>query len=183
MKAILKKIWAHILVWGILSILFGIISFAWPGLTLTTLVVLFAIAVIAEGIAIVAGAWQAKGENQNWWVMLLTGIINIVAGIICLANPEITALFFVVLMGLSWLITGLVQIYAAITLRKEISNEGWLALAGIISVLAGLFLIFRTGEGALALIWLIAAYAIVFGIILVLLSLKARTWISGVASR
>ena len=152
MKAIIKRIWTHILVWGILSILFGIISFAWPGLTLTTLVVLFAIAVIAEGIAIVAGAWQAKEENKNWWVMLLTGMINIVAGIICIANPEITALFFVVLMGISWLITGLMEIYAAITLRKEIANEGWLALAGIISVLAGLFLIFRTGEGALALI-------------------------------
>ena len=74
------------------------------------------------------------------------------------------------------------EIYAAITLRKGIGSEGWLALAGIIPLLAGLFLIFRTGEGALALVWLIAAYAMVFGVILVLLALKARTWISGVAS-
>jgi len=73
MKAILKKIWGHILIWGVLSILFGIISIAWPGLTLTTLVYLFAIAVIAEGIAILAGAWQARHEDKNWWVMLLTG--------------------------------------------------------------------------------------------------------------
>ena len=64
MKAILKKIWGHILIWGVLSILFGIISFAWPGLTLTTLVYLFAIAVIAEGIAILAGAWQARDEEK-----------------------------------------------------------------------------------------------------------------------
>jgi uncharacterized membrane protein HdeD (DUF308 family) len=183
MKAILKKTWGHVMVWGVLSILFGIISFAWPGLTLTTLVYLFAIAVIAEGVAILAGAWQAKDENKNWWLMLLTGIVNIIAGIICFANPGITALFFVALIGISWLVTGLMEIYAAIRLRKEITNEGWLALAGIISVLAGLFLIFRTGEGALALIWLIAAYAIVFGIVLVLLALKARTWVSSSASR
>ena len=183
MKAILKKTWGHILVWGVLSILFGIISFAWPGLTLTTLVYLFAISVIAEGIAILAGAWQAKDENKNWWLMLLTGVINIVAGIICIANPGITALFFVVLMGVSWLITGLMEIYAAISLRKEITNEGWLALAGILSVLSGLFLILRTGDGALALIWLIAGFAIVFGIILVLLALKAKSWVSGMVSR
>src|SRR6476646_10391792 len=126
MKAILKKTWRNILVWGVLSIL-------------------FAISVIAGGIAILAGAWQTKDEDKNWWVMLLTGIINIVAGIICIANPGITALFFVVLLGVSWLITGLMEIYAAISLRKEITNEGWLALAGILSVLSGLFLIFRTG--------------------------------------
>ena len=183
MKAILKKTWRHILIWGVLSILFGIISFAWPGLTLRTLVYLFAIAVIAEGLAVLAGAWQTKDENKNWWVMLLTGIINIVAGIICIANPGITALFFVVLIGVSWLITGLMEIYAAISLRKEITNEGWLALAGVLSVLAGLFLIFRTGEGALALIWLIAGFAIVFGIVLVLLALKAKSWVSGMVSR
>jgi len=183
MKAILKKIWGHILVWGVLSILFGIISFAWPGLTLTTLVYLFAIAVIAEGIAILAGAWQAKDEDRNWWVMLLTGIINSVAGIICIANPGITALFFVILMGVSWLITGLMEIYAGISLRREITNEGWLILAGILSALSGLFLIFRTEEGALALIWLIAGFAIVFGIILVLLALRAKSWVSGMVSR
>ena len=183
MKAILKKIWGHILIWGVLSILFGIISFAWPGLTLTTLVYLFAVAVIAEGIAILVGAWQARNEDKNWWIMLLTGIINIVAGIICIANPGITALFFVILIGISWLITGLMEIYAGISLRKELINEGWLILAGILSTLSGLFLIFRTGEGALALVWLIAGFAIVFGIVLILVALRAKTWVSGMAGR
>ncbi len=172
MKAVLKKIWVHILIWGVLSMLFGIISFAWPGLTLTTLVYLFGIAVIAEGLAVLVGAWQAKGENRNWWIMLLTGIINIFAGIICIARPGITALFFIGVMGVSWLITGLMEIYAAVSLRKEITNEGWLAMAGILSVLSGLFLIFRTGEGALALIWLIAGFTMIFGALLVLLALE-----------
>jgi len=172
MKAVLKKIWVHILIWGVLSMLFGIISFAWPGLTLTTLVYLFGIAVIAEGLAVLVGAWQAKGDNRNWWIMLLTGIINIIAGIICIARPGITALFFIGVMGVSWLITGLMEIYAAVSLRKEITNEGWLAMAGILSVLSGLFLIFRTGEGALALIWLIAGFTMIFGALLVLLALE-----------
>jgi uncharacterized membrane protein HdeD (DUF308 family) len=86
-------------------------------------------------------------------------------------------------MGVSWLITGLMEIYAGISLRKEITNEGWLILAGVLSVLAGLFLMFRTAEGALALIWLIAGFAIVFGIILVLLAIKAKGWVSGMVSR
>ena len=178
MKAILKKIWMHILIWGVLSILFGIVSFAWPGLTLRILVYLFAISVIVEGVAILAGLLGAKGKSQNWWIMLLTGIVNIVAGIICLANPGITALFFVTLIGVSWLITGFMEIFAAISLRKEITNEGWLALAGLLSILSGLFLIFRTGEGALAMIWLIAGYAIIFGIVLILLALKAKNWVT-----
>src|SRR5215510_12045624 len=90
MKAVLRKTWGHILVWGVISVIFGIMAFTWPGLTLTTLVYLFAIAVIAEGITLLAGAWQVRGENKNWWVVLLTGVINIVVGIIVIANPGIT---------------------------------------------------------------------------------------------
>ena|SRR5215831_4925549 len=176
MKSILKRIWMHILIWGVLSILFGVISFAWPGLTLRILVYLFAVSVIAEGIAILAGLLGARARNQNWWIMLLTGIINVVAGIICLVYPGITALFFITLIGVSWLITGFMELFAAISLRKEIRNEGWLALAGLLSIIAGLFLIFRTGEGALAMIWLIAGFAIIFGVVLILLSLKAKHW-------
>jgi uncharacterized membrane protein HdeD (DUF308 family) len=141
MKAVLKKIWKHILVWGIVSILFGILSFVWPGLTLSSLVYLFAFSVIGQGIAVISGAWQAKGEDKNWWVVLLLGIVNVIAGVLCLTNPGITAIFFVTLIGVSWLITGMMEIYAAISLRKEITNEGWLALAGLLSVVAGLSLI------------------------------------------
>jgi uncharacterized membrane protein HdeD (DUF308 family) len=144
---------------------------------------LFAISVIAEGIAVLAGAWQARDENKNWWVDA-AGRDHQYCGrhhLHCQSRDHCTV--FRGIDGVSWLVTGLIEIYAAISLRKEITNEGWLALAGILSVLSGLFLIFRTEEGALALVWLIAGFAIVFGIILILLALKAKNWVGGMVSR
>jgi len=81
-------------------------------------------------------------------------------------------------MGLTWLATGTLQIVAAFRLRKEIHNEGWLVIIGLISILTGTFVLLRPGDGVLALLWLIAAYAIVFGTGLLILGFKAKKWIS-----
>jgi uncharacterized membrane protein HdeD (DUF308 family) len=95
----------------------------------------------------------------------------------CFFNPGLTAVFLVTIMGFSWLFSGALEIYAAIRLRKEIDNEGWLILSGVLSMLAGIFVIANPGGGALAMVWLIAAFAIVFGIFMILLALKAKNWV------
>ena len=92
--------------------------------------------------------------------------------------PHITVLFLIMLMGLTWLATGMLQIIAAFRLRKEIYNEGWLAIIGLISILSGLFVLLKPGDEALALLWLIATYGIVFGIGLLILGFKAKSWIT-----
>ena len=183
MKEILKRAWRNLLFTGILSILFGIMTLIWPGVTLTTLTWIFAIAVIGQGISVIHAGWTAKNVNSNWWIFLLLGIVYVVAGIICFANPGLTAIFLVTLMGLSWLITGLLEIYAAITLRKEIQNEGWLALSGALSTLTGLYVVLRPGAGALALLWLIGGFSIAFGIVLIMLAMKAKNWASEVKTK
>jgi len=183
MKEVLKKAWRNVLFTGILSILFGVVTLLWPGVTLTSLIWIFAIAVIAQGISVIHGSWVARGVDRNWWVILLLGIVYVVAGIICFANPGLTAVYLVILMGVSWLITGVLEIYAAISLRKQIANEGWLALSGVISIMAGLYVVLRPGAGALALLWLIGAFSIAFGIMLIMLALKAKNWASDVRER
>ncbi len=179
MKIFLQKTWKYILAWGILSVLFGVIAFAWPAITLTSLVWLFAFSVIAQGIALVMGSWSNRKEDKNWWILLLLvllGFVNVIVGLISIIYPGITALALVMLIGASSLVTGLLQVIFAIRLRKEITNEGWLILGGVLSVVFGLWLLIRPGEGALALLWVLALYAIVFGIIMITLALKAKNW-------
>ena len=176
MKEILKKAWRNVLITGILSILFGVFTLLWPGVTLTSLVWIFAFSVIAQGISVIHGSWITRNVNKNWWIFLLLGIVYIVAGIVCFANPGLTAVYLVILMGISWLVTGLLEIYAAISLRKEIENEGWLILGGLLSVIAGIYVVLRPGAGALALLWLIGGFSIAFGIMLIMLALRAKNW-------
>jgi len=183
MKGILKKAWKNILFTGIFSIIFGVLTYAWPGVTVVTLAWLFAFSVIAQGISLAHAGWQGRNDEKNWWLILLLGIINIIAGVVCFTKPGMTAIFLVTLMGISWLFTGILEIYAAIRLRKEIDNEGWLILGGILSVISGLFVIARPGAGALAMTWLIATFAVVFGIFMILLALRAKKWSGKVGDR
>jgi uncharacterized membrane protein HdeD (DUF308 family) len=177
MKKLLSKAWQMLLLRGVFALLFGLMAFAWPGLTLISLIYLFAFYVIADGVATMSGSWQQRKTDNSWGLIFFIGVISLLAGIITLFFPGLTAIYLIIFMGVRALLDGLLTIYAAIRLRKEIENEGWLILSGIISVLFGLWVIFRPGEGALALIWVIALFAVILGIVLILLALKARRWV------
>jgi uncharacterized membrane protein HdeD (DUF308 family) len=176
MRSLLHKLSTSLIISGVLSLVFGILSFTWPGITLVTLIWLFAIFFIAQGIAMVMGAIVHRNDESHWLLMLFVGAINILAGLFAIFYPGITAFFLVGLMGATWFLTGILQIIAAIRLRKEIENEGWLILSAVLSVVAGLYVIFRPGAGAVAIIWLIALYAVVFGILIIMLGVNARKW-------
>jgi uncharacterized membrane protein HdeD (DUF308 family) len=177
MRKVLKRAWRNILLVGVLSILFGVLTYVWPGVTVTTLAWIFAFSVIAQGISLASAGWQSRQDEPNWWIFLLIGIVNIIAGLVCFFNPGLTAIFLVTLMGVSWLVSGVLEIYAAIRLRKEIDNEGWLILGGLLSVIAGAIVIIHPGAGALAMTTLIAIYAILFGVALIALAFKAKGWV------
>jgi len=183
MKVFLQKAWKHILVWGIFSVLFGVMAFLWPAITLTSLVWIFAITIISQGIALAVGTWNYRKDDKGWWILFLLGLVNILVGVICIVYPGITALVLVMFIGAGALVTGLLQVIFAIRLRKEIQNEGWLILGGVISIAFGLLLLVRPGEGALALLWILAIYAIVFGAIMIALALRTRKWIQRTEAR
>ncbi len=174
---VLSRFWWMILIRGVLSVLFGIMVFAWPGISLLSLVLLFGAFILADGFANVVTAIGGRHEHENWWVLLLGGLAAAALGVLTFFNPGLTALALLFYIAIWAIATGLLQIVAAIRLRKEIEGEFWMGLGGLASVVFGMLLVARPGEGALAVLWLIAAYAIAFGVILIILAFKARGFV------
>ncbi|MCA0892519.1 HdeD family acid-resistance protein [Microbulbifer agarilyticus] len=168
--------WWVALVRGLLAILFGVLTFVWPGISLLSLVLLFGAYTLVDGVIALYGAIKGRGsaERSSLWWLLFVGITGIAAGIITFVYPQVTALVLVIFIGAWALVRGIFEIIGAIRLRKEIDHEWLLILAGILSVIVGLFLLIKPGAGALALLWLIGGYAIAFGIILVWLAFRLK---------
>lgn len=161
---------------GVLAVIFGVIALVWPGITLAVLVLLFGAYALVDGVvALFAGITGSGGltGGDRWWVALL-GVVSIAAGIVAFVWPGITALVLLAVIGAWALVTGVLQIVAAIRLRREITDEWLLGLAGVISVLFGIFVLIRPGQGALAIVWVIGIYAIIFGVSLIALSFRLR---------
>jgi uncharacterized membrane protein HdeD (DUF308 family) len=174
MLGLLSKHWWVFLVRGLVAILFGVVAFARPDLTLVSLVLLFGAWALVSGVFAIAGAFAARKLHPDWWMMLLTGLLGLAVGILTFYRPQITAISLLWYIAFWAIFTGIVEIVEAVRLRKEIRGEGWLMLAGAASVVFGVLVLFSPGAGALALLTVIAAYAIVFGVLLVIASLRLK---------
>jgi len=179
MKKIIHRAWRHVLFAGIVSLLFGLIAVIWPGISLLTLIWIFAASVVLQGISICVGAFETRKEETNWWMLLLYGLLCVASGVIAFLYPGITAILLGFIISINLLAGGMLQVVMAVHLRKEIRGEGWLALSGLITMAAGIYLLMIPGGGALAMLWLIAIIAIAAGVLLILLALKARHWYRG----
>lgn len=164
--------WWALLLRGIAAIVFGVLAFVWPGITLTALVFLWGAYALVDGVFSTIAGVRSHGESTRWWVLLIEGILGIAAGVIAFLIPGITALILLLLIAAWAIVTGVFEIAAAIQMRKYIRGEWLLILAGIASIIFGVLLFINPSAGALAVVWLIGAYAIVFGILLVALSLR-----------
>ena len=169
----LARYWWLILLRGIAFILFGVLAFVWPGLTLVTLVLFYGAFALIDGVLALASAIMGGNMGSRWWLALI-GLAGIAVGVLTFAWPGLTALVLLFFIA-SWaIVLGVFQIIGAIRLRKEIDNEWTLILGGVISVLFGVILFAAPGAGALGLIWAIGAYAIVFGVLMVLASFRVK---------
>ena len=178
----LSRYWWMTLFRGVISILFGIVVFTSPLISLVTLTLLFGAFVLVDGIMHVASAISGRRENEKWWVLLLTGLCGIAVGVLTFVNPAITALALLFYIAVWAIAVGLLEIVAAVRLRKEIEGEFWLILAGAVSIAFGLLLLTRPGAGALSVLWLIGGYAMASGVILIALAFRARTFVHRVVS-
>jgi uncharacterized membrane protein HdeD (DUF308 family) len=174
MLSALTRHWWIFLVRGALAILFGLGAFFWPGITLAALVVLFGAFAFADGFMTLVAAIQGRNVIRHWWLYLLEGLAGIGAGVLTFFWPGITAVVLLAFIAAWAIITGILEIAAAIRLRKEIEGEWALGLSGVLSILFGLILMARPGAGALAVVWIIGAYAIAFGVVMILLSFRLR---------
>ena len=171
---ILTRYWWMLLLRGVVAILFGFTVITRPGISLVVLTLFFGAFVLVDGVAGVVTAIGGRKEREHWGLLLIAGLAGIVLGLLTFMKPTMTALILLFYIAIWAIVTGVVQIAAAIRLRKEIEGEFWLGLAGFASVVFGLFLIGRPGAGALAVLWLIGGYAVAWGLILVILAFQAR---------
>ena len=166
--------WGWIALRGVAAILFGLLAFVLPGITLALLVLVWGAYAFVDGVFALFAAFKVRDRGRRMWSLLAVGVLGIVVGVLTFAWPGITALSLLLLIAAWAIATGVFEIVAAIRLRKEIDNEWLLILSGVASVVFGALLLIWPASGALALIWMIASFAIVLGVLLLSLAFKIR---------
>ena len=171
----LAENWWLLLLRGLAAIAFGVIAFFWPGITLVALTYLWGAYALVDGVVAIWAAFSASGDDAGprWWLGL-SGIVSILASIVAFVYPGLTALVLLVVIAVWAIIIGVLQLYAAIQLRKVINNEWWLILSGLLSIAFGAVLIAWPGTGALAVIWTIAWFAVFFGCMFIGLAFELK---------
>jgi uncharacterized membrane protein HdeD (DUF308 family) len=167
--------WWALAIRGIAGILFGIAAFLVPGITLVALVYLFAAYAFVDGLFSIAAGIKRGRHGNRWLWMILQGFVGLAAGIVAASWPAVTALVLVYIIA-GWAIaSGVLEITAAIALRKKITREWLLVLAGIASIAFGVLMASAPAPGALVLVWWIGAYALVIGVLLLVLAFRVRS--------
>jgi uncharacterized membrane protein HdeD (DUF308 family) len=160
---------------GVAAIAFGVLAFAWPGITLVVLTYMWGLYAISDGILALWAAIAGRGGEiaPRWWLAIV-GIAGILAGLLTFVWPEMTALVLLMFIA-SWaIVVGVLQIWGAIRLRKEIEGEWLLALSGVLSVAFGVIMFAQPGAGALAVVWLIGWFAIFAGCVYIALAFRLK---------
>ncbi len=175
LASILSGSWWVLLLRGLLAIAFGVLTWVQPGMSLAALVLLFGVYAIADGVLGIWTAISGRKDIAHWWVMLLWGLASAAIGICTFIAPGVTAMALLYFIAIWAIVIGVLQIVAAIRLRAEIKGEWLLGLAGLAAVAFGVFLIVHPGAGVLTVLWLLALYAVLAGILLVFLALRLRS--------
>jgi uncharacterized membrane protein HdeD (DUF308 family) len=165
MLGLIARDWWVFAIRGVAAIIFGILAFAWPEMTLAVLVILFGAYVLVDGVALLVALAQGdRLARRHPWAVGIMGALGIVAGIATFLWPAVTAMSMLYIVAIWAVATGLMQVLTAIALRKEIDGEFWMVLGGIASIVFGGLLIAFPGEGLISLVWLVGLWAVVFGV-------------------
>jgi uncharacterized membrane protein HdeD (DUF308 family) len=171
MLHLLARYWWALALRGVFALLFGLLAFFMPGITLLTLVMLFGAYAFLDGIFDLVSAVRSPSHH---WALILEGIVGIAAGILTFVWPGITAMVLLYLIAFWAIFTGVLEIIAGVRLRQALTDEFWLILMGVLSLLFGLFILIFPGAGALAVVLWVGAYAFIFGIMLIALAFRLR---------
>jgi uncharacterized membrane protein HdeD (DUF308 family) len=174
MLPIIARRWWVLLLEGLAAIILGVTAVLWPGITLVSLVWVFAIFSMIQGVAEVVLGMRGEPDGTIWWTMIFLGVLALAAGIVAFAWPGLTAIVLLYVIAASAIVRGVFSIAAAIALRKQIDDEWVLALSGVLSIAFGAILVARPGAGALAMVLLIGAYMMALGVMAIALSLRLR---------
>lgn len=173
MNAVLVRNWWAFVIRGVLGIVFGLIALFMPGITMLSLVLVFAAYAMADGVFAIVGAVRAAKRQERWGPLAFEGIIDIVAGAAAVLLPSLTVVVFVALVACWAVISGGLMLAGGLKLDSD-HGRTWLILGGVASLIYGALLIIAPMVGALVLTWWIGAYAIVFGVALLSFAFKLR---------
>lgn len=171
--AMLARNWWAIGIRGVVGILFGLVALFLPGATMLSLVLLFTAYIFVDGVFGIVSAVRAARAHERWGLLVLEGLVDIAVAAIAVLWPGITVVAFVFLVAFWAILTGVLELAAAFRL-EFIDGRGWLIFGGVVSVLYGALLIVAPMIGAVVLTWWLGAYALVFGVCLVVLAFKLR---------
>lgn len=174
MLDLVARHWWIYLIRGVVSILFGVTAMIWPSLTLITLVWLFGLYVIVDGVAAIWSGFTNRNRHDRWWAEVLIGLAGIVAGLLVVTLPDLSALALIYFIATWMVIIGVLLVVFAIRMRQEIANEWFLGLAGLLAAILGVIFMVFPGAGAVSLVYWIGSYAILSGILLVAFALRVR---------
>jgi uncharacterized membrane protein HdeD (DUF308 family) len=166
--------WWAIVLRGVCAVIFGVGTFVWPGITLAVLVLLYGAFLFADGILAVLWAIAGRRPGAFPWGVFLAGLVSVLAGLITLLWPGVTAIALLYVIAAWAIVRGVFEIMAAFHLRREITNEWLLGLNGLLSVVLGLLLIVAPGAGALTVLWLIGTFAIIVGVMMIILGFRLK---------
>lgn len=165
---ILTGKWWVVALRGVLAILFGIVALVFPGVTILSLTLVFGAYVLVDGVFAIFAAIGYGGREAVWYV--LEGILGIAVGVATFFYPGITAQALVYLIGFWAILTGVFEVVAGFEL--PVSRDWLLALAGVLSIIFGVLVFFNPGSGAVAVVWIIGIYALVFGVTMLVFGIR-----------
>jgi uncharacterized membrane protein HdeD (DUF308 family) len=169
--------WRLLLLRGLAAIAFGVLAFFWPGLTLITLIWLWGAYALSDGFIAIGAALNASaGDARPHWWLGLSGVASVVAGVVAFWNTSMTTLVLLMFIAAWAVIIGATQIWGALALRRVLQHEWLLILSGALSIAFGIILMVQPGAGTLAVAWMIAWYAILFGCLYIALAFRLRQY-------
>lgn len=170
---LLSRNWWLLLIRGIIGIIFGIMALVWPGITVFVLVIFYGAYALVDGVFSLFTGLQQPSGSRAW--LIVVGLLGIAAGVVTFLWPGITAMVLLYVIAFWAVFTGIAQIVAGIQLRKTINGEWLMILSGVLGVIFGVLLVVQPGRGALALVWLIGTFAVLYGIALCFLAFKVKS--------
>ena len=174
MSTLLAQNWWAVALRAVFAILFGLIALFVPGATILSLVLFFSAYMVVDGVFGIIAAVRAASQHQRWGLLVLEGLADIFVGVVAFLWPGLTVLTFVILMAAWSIVTGVLMTMAAFKLNPTY-GRGWMIFSGVVSVLFGIALALSPLVGAVVLTWWLGAYALVFGISLLVVAFKLRS--------
>jgi uncharacterized membrane protein HdeD (DUF308 family) len=183
MERSIARNWWMLALRGVLAVAFGVLVIFWPDFAWLVLVGLFAGFALLDGALAISAAVVGHEHGRRWWALVLEGIIGIAAGVLTLVWPGVTELLLLYFIGFWAILTGVMELVVAVRMRRDVEGEWALGLAGVLSLVFGSAIVAFPDAGALAVAWLIAGYAILFGLLMLAVAFRLRSGVRGSATR